>query len=300
MNLGTEPNEERENEDMDVRDDLDFDDDEDEGSLLRWVSVLFVLAAVGGFVALAWYAYKSGMQPVNESEIPYVSAEETPLKEKPEDPGGWQFEHQDKSVYNQLAAGNGAQERPVAERIMPSPEEPVERLQVNPEEFEREEVSGDTVATPIPATPAKEAAPEPEVVMEPAPVEAEETVAEVPPAKSDEETISVIESKEPESKPEPEPAPAPAVSAAPAASGQYMAQLGAFSSDEDAKAAWEKISAMHGGMFPTKDYIVQRADLGAKGVFHRLQMGPFESETAARKVCEYLQQNKQGCFVVKK
>lgn len=115
MNFGNDHNrddEDYENDDFDMRDDLDFEDDEDEGSMLRWVSVLFVLAAVGGFVALAWYAYQSGVQPVSEDEIPYVSAEETPVKEKPEEPGGWQFEHQDKAVYNQLAAGKEGQERP--------------------------------------------------------------------------------------------------------------------------------------------------------------------------------------------
>lgn len=315
MNFGNDHDrneEDYENDDFDMRDDLDFEDDEDEGSMLRWVSVLFVLAAVGGFVALAWYAYQSGVQPVSEDEIPYVSAEETPVKEKPEEPGGWQFEHQDKAVYNQLAAGKEGQERPVAERLMPAPEEPVERPEVEqilPEDFEREEVNGNAVETPIPSTKENgktevvvvDAEPEPvasvaeEKVDEPVVAEAKTTAPE--PVKAPEPT--------PAEKPAPAPVPAPAPTPAPApvtssASGQYMAQLGAFGSNEDAFAAWTKIDAAHGAMFPTKEHAVQRADLGAKGVFYRLQLGPFSNETSARKVCDYLQQNKQGCFVVKK
>lgn len=313
MNFGNDhnrDNEDYENDDFDMRDDLDFEDDEDEGSMLRWVSVLFVLAAVGGFVALAWYAYQSGVQPVSEDEIPYVSAEETPVKEKPEEPGGWQFEHQDKAVYNQLAAGKEGQERPVAERLMPAPEEPVERPKVEqilPEDFEREEVNATAVETPIPSTKENgktevvvvDAEPEPvaPVVAEKAeePVVAETKTTAPEPVKAPEPT--------PAEKPAPAPVPAPATAPAPvtsSASGQYMAQLGAFGSNEDALAAWTKIDAAHGAMFPTKEHTVQRADLGAKGVFYRLQLGPFSNETSARKVCDYLQQNKQGCFVVKK
>lgn len=305
MNFGNDRDDEyKDEDDMEIHDDFDFDD-EDEGGILRWASIVFVLAAIGGFVALAWYAYQSGMQPVSEDEIPYVSAEEDALKEKPEDPGGWQFEHQDKSVYNQLAAGKGGAERPVAERILPAPEEPVERPRVEqilPEEFEREEVSSAKVETPIAPTPVEE-----------------QTVAAAEPVAQEPETIAAPEQPVPapaepkeESKPLEEPAPAPVVAEAPKpaptppapkatpATGDYMVQLGAFGSDADARAAWSKIESAHGSAFPTKSYHVQRADLGAKGVFYRLQVGPFESETAARKVCAYLSQHNQGCFPVKK
>lgn len=337
MNFGMDNKDDEYENDLDMREPL-FEEDEDENSMMRWISVLFVLIALGGFVALAWYAYQSGMQPVSEDEIPYVAAEEAPLKEKPENPGGWQFEHQDKSVYNQLAAGNGAAERPVAERIIPAPEEPVARKQeeqIAPEDFQREDVAGSeantaTAETPVSsagtegatetliAPPAEEA---PAVTAEDAPetavesvgvAEVEQPVAEenapAPEAEST-PTVTIVEPEaaqpapaavEPVAQPEPAPVTTPAPAVKTSASGHYMAQLGAFSSQEDAETAWNKISAAHGSMFPTKDHIIQRADLGAKGVFHRLQVGPFDSETSARKVCEYLQRNKQGCFVVRK
>lgn len=316
MNFGKDRDDEDfDNDDIEMRDDLDFDDDEEEGTLLRWASALFVLAALGGFVALAWYAYKSGVQQVSEDDIPYVSTESGPVKEKPEEPGGWRFEHQDKSVYNQLAAGEKADGRPVAERLMPAPEEPVERAQVEqilPQDFTREEVKSEVVDTPIPATREGGSAESLIVSAGPEPVAEEEKPAYVPvaPVVTEEKPVPaapVAEEKKTEPKPSPTPAPAPKPVAAPAPAAsasvgnvQYMAQLGAFSSHEDAQAAWRKIDADHGSMFPTKEHRVQRADLGAKGVFHRLQLGPFSSETAARKVCEYLQQNNQGCFVVKR
>jgi hypothetical protein len=41
------------------------------------------------------------------------------------------------------------------------------------------------------------------------------------------------------------------------------------------------------------------ADLGAKGVWDRLQAGGLGSEAAARAACELLKSHKQDCFVVK-
>lgn len=85
----------------------------------------------------------------------------------------------------------------------------------------------------------------------------------------------------------------------PATGGNFMAQLGAFSTQAEAEKTWGKVSAAHGSKFPTKNYKISKADLGAKGVFYRLQMGPFESESAARNLCSYLKEKKQVCFIVK-
>lgn len=156
-----------------------------------------------------------------------------------------------------------------------------------------------SVETPIPSTQENG---ETEVVVvdaKPEPVAEEKQEARVAaePATQAPAAAEPVEAPKPQPAEKPEPAP---TLAATASSGQYMAQLGAFGSNEDALAAWTKIDAAHGAMFPTKEHTVQRADLGAKGVFYRLQLGPFSNETSARKVCDYLQQNKQGCFVVKK
>lgn len=276
-------------------DDIEVNDDDYRGGVLRWLSIAFVAAAGAGFLALAWYAYKSGMEPVSEDEIPYVAADTDPFKEKPADPGGLQFEHQDKTVYNQLATGNGNQQ--MAERLLPPPEEPVERViaePVNPEEFQKEPVEAiGNSAEESPADVQEKAAVEQveSVPLATIPEVQTEKVTVVPSTKSETDTMVVIEPQRTEEQ--------PPVTAKPAdvKTGQFMAQLGAFSSEEEAKAAWEKVNTAHGSMFSTKNHVLQRADVSGK-TFHRLQIGPFESEAAARKTCEYLQGHKQACFIV--
>ncbi len=92
---------------------------------LRWMSVVVLLLVVFGFFSLAWYAYRTNTQPAEENgEVLVVEAEDTPYKERPDDPGGMKFPHQDKEVYNRLVTGEPQPEGAV-ERLLPAPEEPL-------------------------------------------------------------------------------------------------------------------------------------------------------------------------------
>jgi hypothetical protein len=101
-----------------------YDDDETESGMFRWMSALVVLLAVAGFFGLAWYAYKSGGEAVDEKDVEIVKADKTPIKEAPANPGGMQIPNQDKTVYGLIS---GKTEKPVVERILPAPEEPLQR-----------------------------------------------------------------------------------------------------------------------------------------------------------------------------
>lgn len=154
---------------MTERDDLNApidDEDEDSGSL-RWMSILVVLVAVSGFVALAWYAYHTGTQSISEEDVALVTADETPVKEAPADPGGMQFPHQDKTVYD--AISSTPKPKVTVERVLPSPEEPTKLAPMDaaqltqagtatPETQKREEIpASGGVPVPGPAvTPTEE------------------------------------------------------------------------------------------------------------------------------------------------
>lgn len=76
-------------------------------------------------------------------------------------------------------------------------------------------------------------------------------------------------------------------------------QLGSFRSVNGADDAWKRISQKHGGTLKGLDYTIERADLGSKGVFYRLQAGPIPSRQKADNLCGKLKAGNQGCFVVK-
>jgi hypothetical protein len=110
-------------DDFDIEDDLSGDDILSSGRM-HWLPRVVVAVTVFGFIALAWYAYKTGTQSVSDDDLVVVEADKTPVKEKPEDPGGMKFPNQDKTVFETFA-GNTVP--PKVERVMPAPEEPIQK-----------------------------------------------------------------------------------------------------------------------------------------------------------------------------
>lgn len=91
---------------------------------MRWVSLLVVVLAVSAFFSLAWYAWRTNArQAAEDGELLVVEADRSPYRVAPTDPGGMQFPHQDKEVYNTLVTGDADAE--TVERLLPPPEAPV-------------------------------------------------------------------------------------------------------------------------------------------------------------------------------
>ena len=80
--------------------------------------------------------------------------------------------------------------------------------------------------------------------------------------------------------------------------GQYRVQLAAFRSPRDAEAAWRTVQPRHSDALGSLEAVVVEVDLGARGVFYRLQVGPLPDQIAARQLCRTLQERGQSCLVV--
>jgi cell division septation protein DedD len=189
---------------------------------------------------------------------PVITADNQPTKVQPESPGGTEVPNQDKTVYDRI--NPNAPEEP--ERILPPAEEP---KGLEPQQSTAEQ-------TPPPETEA------------PTPKE----VAPAPPPKAVAQT---------EPKPTPPPPAAPKTQPS-ATSGSYLIQLGAFGDDAGANRAWKTLQGKFGSVLGDLSPNIQTADLGAKGVYHRLRAGPFSTRAAADAACASLKAQKQGCLVV--
>ena len=106
------------------------------------------------------------------------------------------------------------------------------------------------------------------------------------------------------------PAPPPAVVAppppqvatlpAPAATGTgYRLQLGAVKTPEIAKTEWDRIKRQNGDLLGSLGVSVDRADLGDRGVFYRIHVGPIADAAQAERVCGQLRQRGVGCILAK-
>jgi hypothetical protein len=81
-------------------------------------------------------------------------------------------------------------------------------------------------------------------------------------------------------------------------SGKYKIQLGAYRSEAAATDAWKAMNKKFGKELGSLSMHVEKANLGSKGIFYRLQAGSFASEEDARMACNKLVAKKQGCLAV--
>lgn len=82
-------------------------------------------------------------------------------------------------------------------------------------------------------------------------------------------------------------------------SGSHYVQLGSVKSQAGASAEWGKFKKKYAAELSDSKYRVQRADLGERGTFYRIQAGPMSADSASE-ICGSIKAKAPGgCLVVK-
>lgn len=77
-----------------------------------------------------------------------------------------------------------------------------------------------------------------------------------------------------------------------------LIQIGSYDNEITAATGWARFAARNAEMAARLKPEILRADLGDKGVFYRLRVGPFAGNAAAEAACETLKTQISGCFVM--
>ena len=77
-----------------------------------------------------------------------------------------------------------------------------------------------------------------------------------------------------------------------------MLQIGAYKSQDEAKASWHSFKTSH-PMAAGYESWIKKVDLGAKGTWYRLQLASFADKDSATAFCEKLKADNGNCFVAK-
>ncbi len=323
-------------------------------------SGLVGVLALGGALA---FAYKIG----GDSDIakagkpPLIQADSRPVKVAPDNPGGKEFPHANKKIYERLggnesdevvkikprqedvaAAATAAVTTPDATQpsqpsaAVPGGPRKVKTLTVRPDgTIEAATPQAPASATPgvvigsdgtvamrypTPATtqpaqtqlaagapsqapaavppgqPAVPAIPQP--AAQPGSVPA--TTASTTPAPQQQAAVTppAAIAPPPVQKPQVPAAPQQAAAQPAAASGSYVVQVAARKSQTDALAAFADIQQKYPRLLSGYRPIIKRADLGNKGVWYRLNVGPVESKQVASSLCGQLKNaGMRSCLV---
>jgi len=317
-------------------------------SSLRNRSMVMVGAALLGAVALGGalaFAYKQSGGGTGQP--PLVQADNRPVKEAPDQPGGKDFPHKNKLIYDRLQNGD----QPEADRLVPRQEElampsmpgataaipgadgaPQTTQSVDtptpvastddptaaaaedggPRRVKTMKVTADgaVVEAEVPAEVASAEAPaaaeaQPQLAatapaMPPAP-EAAPAAAPAPAAPAEPAEVAAV-APAPAAKPKPAPKPVaaaePAPQAAPAKPVSYVVQLGSKKDQTEALASFADMQQKYPTLLANYRPMVQKADLGSKGTWYRLRVGPIADKGTASKLCSQLKaQGQADCMV---
>jgi SPOR domain len=301
---------------------------------LRYVAAFAVLIA---FAVLGWWGYRHFAGRAGNGQVPVVAADQTPEKVPPADQPATQTQSQQETVYNQTSPGSTAQQpevllpQPEAPATPPAPAAST----TAPSTTSGNTASGTTVGSvpaPPPATGSTTTTgtttgttagnstgtltetllPAESTTSSSAPASGQSTTGQAAtgqattgqaggtqtataapsaPAATDTQGATAADQAGTGAA-----APAPA-NDAPTAAGNYRVQLAALKTEADAKGAWKRLAAKYPDILGPLALHLEKVDLGTKGIYYRVQAGPFTHKNAARDICTKLKPKGQPCLV---
>ncbi|HKK35885.1 MAG TPA: SPOR domain-containing protein [Paracoccaceae bacterium] len=257
--------------------------------------------AAGAAVALALLAglagWANGLMTRDPGEIPFLRAEDGPMKIAPEDPGGLELEDADRAVTRMMRRGEAD-----APALAPPAEAPAA------EDLPLPRLADEAAAGP----PEAEVAPaprevEPESGAETSPIDA--AVAEaLRAAEADAPTVAgtaqapaatPLAPKRPAAEPA-APRTETAAAAPPIAlgAGDVAVQLGAFNTEAIAEAQWRRHLDRNEDLLGRLAHAVTTVRSGGRTLW-RLRAGPMPSIARAQELCAALEARGDACIVAR-
>jgi hypothetical protein len=297
------------------------EDDEEERSRLPLL-IIVALLVLAAFTGVVWLAYNQGVQSGRSGAPVIVSAPAGPVKTAGDANSG-QTPYAGLKVYDKPVPPDEEAESstlaappppvpdnpaPVAQSPQPPPPPEVRLGEGAPE---KPAAAVATQAPPALPPAAKAAPPASTAVSSPvkaapvtAPAKAPPVVAAATPPKATQapaplqqhSAAATLASQSPAQIPAALAAAAPSQTKPGAGGGRAMLQIGAYESEDLAKSAWMAFQSKHAGSLAGATSDIQRADLGSKGIWYRLRVGPFADKSAANTVCDKLKAEGAGCF----
>jgi hypothetical protein len=282
------------------------------------VAVLVLLVTAGVFVGIVSMSLSGG----DEQEVlPVVRADQTAFKEAPGERGGMEIPNSESTVFSQMRgdADDGSVENLFAPQTEESREDVLAALEQAPNAAQdaveavevtepQEDMPSDTALAQPTQEPPKELHPagsSPETLAFVRSVLEEKQAGEAAAAAeaAASATPSTPDVAEAEAQAVAQAEPASGASAAVAttattAAGTHFVQLASITEEGRAAAEWSKLKEKYPAL-SSADYRVEGKEIAGKGMFYRIQAGPF-SKDAAASACDSIKAAAGSCFVVAK
>lgn len=262
----------------------------------RWAAWLVGLAAVS--LIGAGVMMMLGHEPRTPGEAPLITADPTPVRIRPDDPGGLRVPNLDKTVYDQLARANAPRLNETGgarvESLLPPPEAPrpvpapPPSLPAQPAALTEGPSQQQLAREPEqPAAPpqAQQSSPQPAARTQP-PAPTASAPSTPPPA------AAAPPAAPPPVGPQAAATPAPP----PAGNGRIQVQLAAVPTEQAATAEWQRLQRRMPELLGNQRLVLSRGEREGQPFF-RIRTGAFADNAAARAFCDQVKARGGSCFV---
>lgn len=299
-------------------------------SSLKGRSAVMVASALLGAIALGGalaFAYKQSGGGIGSGDTPVITADARPVKEAPDSPGGKEFPHKNKLIYDRLTNGD----TPESERLVPRQEDvavpalpPAAATAGLPAPVATTDLGNPATTQSVDGTTDEDGGPRkvktlvvrPDGSVEaPAVADAANAAADAATQAADAAAGAAAEAAAQPANMMPVPIPngpvpmaapeAPAAApqqvaaadaAAAATPSKYLVQVGAHKSQTEALAIYADIQQKNPKLLGNYPPLVQKTSVGG-GTMYRLRVGPIASKSEAYKLCGDLKAQGTDCFV---
>jgi cell division septation protein DedD len=265
-------------------------DEEESGvrmPLMLIFGVVAIAVAVGAYFFGNSSGYEAGMKAGQEAAVRTIGGGPLGTRVRPEDPGG-QPAPAERDVFTSLSGDD-----PAGGEIVLPREEPIVELPgagVSPDGPVPDSTtiaSADTApVVPGPTVPAPSGGSDDGVIAVPPPPSTLRPGA----TSSDTSTTS-----RPVTFPDEQP-PAPANPTA-TSGGRYVVQVASLPSRSAVDQTWSRLRARYPDLLGSTTQDVEVADLGERGIYHRLRVGYYQQRSEAVTLCQTLKSRGQDCLV---
>ncbi|MEG6509402.1 SPOR domain-containing protein [Methyloligella sp. 2.7D] len=259
-------------------------------SLFAARNMAMVSAALVGAIALGGalaFVYKQTGGGLSDGAPPIIQAENSPVKEAPDAPGGKEFPHKNKLIYDRLENGD----QPEADKLVPRQEELA--LPNMPAATDIPDFAAGAGGTPAPTEMAAAGADTGPRKVQTLAIRPDGTVDA---AGANELQTAAAAATAPATTAAIPPAPAQAPAAA---ASKYVVQVASKQDQTSALAAFADMQQKYPSLLGNYRPMVNRVNLGSKGVWYRLQIGPMANQATASKLCSDLKaQGLSDCLVM--
>jgi hypothetical protein len=252
-------------------------------SMSRLLKMIIGVAVITVITLITWAVWPDSSGKSDES-IPIVRADSGDFKVEPEDRGGMPIPNKDSTIFEAMEPA-ASQEKKV-ESLLEDTEQPLKKEEVF--------VGGGMAENPIEdvsVPPSETIVPNQEKEVVEKSVVSKKSPAVVEEKKEDKkiDVIATLKKDAGTDKPKPKEKSV--------AKGNTFIQLASVKSDADAKEKWSQLKSKYASL-QSLNLRVSRADLGAKGVFYRVQAGSMSLD-AASSICSKIKSAGGDCLVVK-